>query len=630
MCFHSIFPKKKHIGIKRISFILIFNCFLYSLEGQINQYEIDTIDIKSDLFYHSDHLGQINYDSSSLRNANKQSIDHFLSKQSLAFIKTYGAGSSSTISLRGGAATQTQIQWNDIPINNPMLGLNDLSLIPLNSFENITIVAGGQSATNGSGAVTGFINLKDDIKLNRGFKLNSNFNIGSFKKRSFASNFSYSNKKFGINVGTDLLSAENNFTYPINGVQKTQSHANIENKTLKINSRYWLSPNASLNAAVWFQKTFRQIPPTTTQNRSFSDQEDHINRYAISYLLNKGNWQFKSNMSLLDEENIFNDSLNLIHSNNQFVSIINKTNLEYNWRSDVDFHIGFMINNTTVNSKFYQEKITGTNLSTFFKFIHRTRNGFLSLAVNKAWDSHSDSPLTPQLNYIIDLSNENKIAFKVSHEYRLPTFNERFWTPGGDQELESEKGWNQEISFSSESDRYTFETVLFHRTINNWILWAIPENQFFYSATNLAKVQSYGIESKINLNWEFGQSKHILQSGYSYNISKNLENVSNPNIKKGDQIFYTPKHKLILNYHMKYRSWQFDWQSSFVSSTIGILDQLPSYFIADLSIQKSIAIDDIQTRFQLSVNNIFNKNYRIIERRPMPGINYEFKIAFQL
>ncbi|NNL93689.1 MAG: TonB-dependent receptor, partial [Saprospiraceae bacterium] len=379
-----------------------------------------------------------------------------------------------------------------------------------------------------------------------------------------------------------------------------------------------------------FQKTFRQIPPTTTQNRSFSDQEDHINRYAISYLLNKGNWQFKSNMSLLDEENIFNDSLNLIHSNNQFVSIINKTNLEYNWRSDVDFHIGFMINNTTVNSKFYQEKITGTNLSTFFKFIHRTRNGFLSLAVNKAWDSHSDSPLTPQLNYIIDLSNENKIAFKVSHEYRLPTFNERFWTPGGDQELESEKGWNQEISFSSESDRYTFETVLFHRTINNWILWAIPENQFFYSATNLAKVQSYGIESKINLNWEFGQSKHILQSGYSYNISKNLENVSNPNIKKGDQIFYTPKHKLILNYHMKYRSWQFDWQSSFVSSTIGILDQLPSYFIADLSIQKSIAIDDIQTRFQLSVNNIFNKNYRIIERRPMPGINYEFKIAFQL
>jgi len=45
------------------------------------------------------------------------------------FFKQYGVTGSSTISRRGADANQTQINWNGLPVNNPMLGMSDFNTL---------------------------------------------------------------------------------------------------------------------------------------------------------------------------------------------------------------------------------------------------------------------------------------------------------------------------------------------------------------------------------------------------------------------------------------------------------------------------------------------------------------------
>ena len=71
------------------------------------------------------------WNDSSLNIRQARSLGDLLSDETGAFVKSYGSGGIATISLRGSSAGQSTITWNGVPVLNPMLGLQDLSLIPL-------------------------------------------------------------------------------------------------------------------------------------------------------------------------------------------------------------------------------------------------------------------------------------------------------------------------------------------------------------------------------------------------------------------------------------------------------------------------------------------------------------------
>src|SRR5512133_558657 len=58
------------------------------------------------------------------------SVAEAISVNSPVFIKNYGSGGSATPSLRGTGASGTQVTWNGLRIDNPMLGQSDLSILP--------------------------------------------------------------------------------------------------------------------------------------------------------------------------------------------------------------------------------------------------------------------------------------------------------------------------------------------------------------------------------------------------------------------------------------------------------------------------------------------------------------------
>lgn len=81
------------------------------------------------------------------------------------FLKSYGLSGSATISRRGADPTQTQVLWNSLPINNPMLGMGDFTiLMPLGM--QVQLLEGGNTSLLGSGSVGGTVLLNSQLDFN--------------------------------------------------------------------------------------------------------------------------------------------------------------------------------------------------------------------------------------------------------------------------------------------------------------------------------------------------------------------------------------------------------------------------------------------------------------------------------
>ena len=109
------------------------------------------------------------WSSETLQQLPARNIAELLTNETGVFIKNYGAGSLATSSIRGGSASHTLVLWNGLPVQSPMLGQLDLSLLPSNFVENVSVEYGGNTSMWGSGAIGGTIALDNQADFSNRF-----------------------------------------------------------------------------------------------------------------------------------------------------------------------------------------------------------------------------------------------------------------------------------------------------------------------------------------------------------------------------------------------------------------------------------------------------------------------------
>ena len=109
--------------------LFIFTTLAYSQidsNNLLQQVEVSAQRINlTDIGKHTETL-----DSASISLKHYESLAGLLRINTPLYVRSYGAGTLSTLGIRGGGAAHTQILWNGIPLRNPMVGLVDLALIP--------------------------------------------------------------------------------------------------------------------------------------------------------------------------------------------------------------------------------------------------------------------------------------------------------------------------------------------------------------------------------------------------------------------------------------------------------------------------------------------------------------------
>ena len=95
------------------------------------------------------------FDSLALKQNIALAMADILTFNSSVFVKSYGRATLSTVAFRGTSPSHTQVIWNGMRINNPMLGMTDFSTIPSYFIDQASLLHGTSSVNETGGGLGG-------------------------------------------------------------------------------------------------------------------------------------------------------------------------------------------------------------------------------------------------------------------------------------------------------------------------------------------------------------------------------------------------------------------------------------------------------------------------------------------
>ena len=588
-------------------------------------------------------MEQIEITDSSLRNFSEKynnqswsnnetydkSLTDLLARESDIYFKNYGPNTLSTSSIRGGNASQTAIYWNGIPINNPMLGLLDLSLLPSLSMERIALQKGGSSALWGSGNVAGAIQLENRFPKE---KIIISSRIGSFDNYHFSGQVNVSNKRVKSSTKLEYTNNRNNYPYSLNnGTIKNLENASAVQYQWMQNLYFSPIKNHEIILHAWYTRSIRGIPPTTQQTSSRDSTLDVNQRYNATWKYYITNGLMKMNIAFLLDNNTYLPEFGLVNPN-KAKSFISEWTLDKKLGVNQRYLLGVNYSLITGETNFYDGLQKQNRLSIFGSYQIQLKKWIFKLSARQELINSKLAPTTPALDIDFAYLKKHFLHFKFNRNYRFPALNDIYWVPGGNEDLKAEHGWGGELgtngSWQINNIGINYSSAVYSRIITDWILWSRGPDVFYFSAFNIAEVWSRGLENKWAINYSKGHSNVGLSGLYNYTLSTSQKTISLPRLEKGQQLWYTPEHQGQAKLSYNYKKVLISYDHQFVGKTEGFNVDLPAYTIGNILLKYGFKIKKLNTDVHVGIQNITDSSYRVIERRPMPGRNFEIGIKF--
>jgi iron complex outermembrane receptor protein len=357
-----------------------------------------------------------------------------------------------------------------------MLGLLDLSLLPLGATESIDLQKGGNSAMWGSGAIGGVLSLNNRPNFSNKFSIGVQSEIGSFGFNNQQLKFGFGNKKFQSITTVLHQSAKNDFSYPIapNFPERQNTNADYSRQNILQNFYWQVKPSLQLAFHFWGILSEQGIPPKTTQNQSLARQRDEAIRsiFEVKKYLSKGYLQGK--VGYFDEYNIYESGVGF-ESNNHFTNLFYELEGQWNFNDHHRFVLGSNFTTTKAESPGYIEEIIENRQSFFSSYMMNHRFLKVQTSLRQTLLNGKAIPIIPSLGWEIQALPFLKLQSKISRNFRLPTLNDRYWSPGGNSDLQPESGWSQELGFQLNFGKKNIISSLqitgFNRNIGNWIMY---------------------------------------------------------------------------------------------------------------------------------------------------------------
>jgi iron complex outermembrane receptor protein len=562
------------------------------------------------------------------------SLAEMLSEEAGVYVKNYGPGSLATSSIRGGSAGHTLVLWNGLALQNPMLGLLDLALIPASNIEEVTLQRGGNSALSGSGAIGGVISLNNHIPTDP-VLLKGRSILGAFGLLRQDISMQVRHKSISSSTKINFQRADNDFPIDIDHATpgQRQINAGIQLFGLQQDLSWKINGSDRLTIHFWHQQTRRDIPPTTTQNGSQAFQEDLSSRVMLDWQRLKKFRVYHGKIAYFFGEIDFQDPMISLVANSRFHTILGDMGSEWHFSQHHKLYLGVLLTSSTADAPALSDHPSEFRSAAIASYQWSKDKWKAQVSARQTRFDNRWAPLIPQIGLEYNLSPQISLLGRLSRNFRLPTLNDRYWQPGGNPKLAPEQGWSAEATIRYDKTWHIYRLqssmTTFSRSIRNWILWRPLTGSSFWSPENIAKVWSRGIEWRASLKVQLSQFMVTLNLGYDYLKSTNQIGLSHPKIDVGSQLIYTPSHQANFSTQMKWRSWYARYDHRFYGKTSGINDNISSYEVADIKLGCRIGRDQKINLF-FEIQNIWDQTYVVIERRPMPGTSYQAGISFKI
>jgi len=568
-------------------------------------------------------------------NQQQQDLGQILIRSAGIYIKSYGANSLATSSIRGGSAGHTLLLWNGIPLVNPSLGLVDFSLIPAGHSDQISLHKGGNSALWGSGAIGGVINMQNNKVIEKN-RASANVMFGSFGQATYNGKLEYKRGQVSGSTNISFRMANNDFEFKAaaNRPVERLTNAAFTSTNITQNLRFKIGNKQDLTVHYWWQESYKEIPATITQTQNLSNQEDTANRILLNWRRLTPNSKLQAKFALLDEHQFYQDPSIDLTSTNQFVSLVSELSYTKWINNNHQIIGGSTYTSTDASTNGYPVGLKENKLGLWASYRIQYEKLHFQASMRAENVDGNWIPLTPNLGADYLISERIIIGAKLSRNYRIATLNDRFWSPGGNENLLPENGWSQELNLITKPklfDESQINIGIYNRRINNWILWSPAENQNFWKAQNLAEVWSRGFEIESKQVVKYKNMNFGLESFYNFVKSTNEVAITLPKIAKGEQLVYTPKHQLTNTLFFERNSILLALNHIYRSENKGINEDLAAYNLLNLNFEyKNLSLFKCKLDFNFGINNLFGKQYYVVERRPMPLRNFTIGIKLKI
>lgn len=626
------------------------------------------------------------FDSVALKENIALSMADILTFNSSVFVKSYGRATLSTVAFRGTSPSHTQVTWNGMRINNPMLGMTDFSTIPAYFIDNASLLHGTSSVNETGGGLGGLVRLATTPDVGEGINAQYVQGIGSFSTFDEFGRFTYGDDHWSVSTRVVYSSSPNDYKY-VNHDKKVniydddhniigQYHPTEHNRSGAYKDFHALQEiyyntnkgdRFGLNA--WFIKSNRELPMLTTDygdERDFENrQRENTFRGVLSLDHNRSSWKAGAKAGYIHtwmaydyrREITEGNWADMTRSRSKVNTVFGQLEGEY-----TPARRWYFTANLSAHQHFVRSEDKNIILQDGDKAIVGYDKGRIELsgAFSAKWqpvdpiglsvvlreEMFGDiwAPLIPA--FFIDglISRKGNVMVKasVSKNHKFPTLNDLYFLPGGNPDLRSENGWSYDAGASFDTGwtrpfpvSVGGSVTWFDSYIDDWIMW-LPTTKGFFSPRNVKKVHAYGIEGKLNLAMEPFKGWVVdLNGSYSWTPSVNRgEKMSPADQSVGKQLPYVPKHSASLTGRLTWRSWGFLYKWAYYSERFTmssndytLTGHLPRYFMSNISLEKGLSFKPVDLQLKFAVNNLFNEDYLSVLSRPMPGVNFEFFIG---
>lgn len=570
-------------------------------------------------------------------------LSDLLKGESTLFIKQYGASSLATSSVRGMSSSHTQVLWNGIPISSPSLGQADLSQIHSSSFDKISLVYGGGEFGAYPGAIGATLFLDKSFSFNKRTQFAMSREFASYQRNSGYSTLSLSDSLYFIDASVQTLKSENNFEYYNTRTKKYESRRNAEAKSMdfQTNLAYKLRPNQILNLGIWLTEGDHQIPRNLQmdfEGLARQKQSDESKRLFLSWEVKDHQQRLILKTAFIQSRNIFEDQATPLEASTTLnVSYIQQARYLRKLNEQFKLHLGFDAESHAAKTSTYTTD-KRKEFGVFSASLDYDRDNFsgLYLSYKNIYEGYAS------FNTIFSIGGKyryNDFDFygHISRSYRSPSLNDMFWAPGGNPDLKPERGWNGEISasrFLDKDRRFRLDINNYHHLVDNWIMWQPGSSGGYWSAQNVQKVYSRGLELKLNW-WKILKNQLKLSQSLNMSIGRSeiIDSFTSNKQSEGKDLIYTPRYSLQYFFEAAWKEVKFRWRSSVNSKVYTSTDNssyMPAYSLSNMDIIFSSVIDEFTVGLNIGLDNVFNIDYQVVANQPMPKRTFHLGMSLQV
>lgn len=591
-------------------------------------------------------------------------------------LKDYGGvGGIKTVNIRSMGTNHLGISYDGIELGNAQNGQIDLGQFSLDNVEEITLFNGQKSALlqpasdfGHAGAVyirTRAPRFSDGKNYNLTFKVK----YGSSDLLRFSTLWEHRlTSKVSSSVSAEVLTASGKYEFRYRR-KKQDGTVAYDTTAIRQNGDIWAvraegNLHGMLDDGFWKFKVYtyhseRGIPGAIVNNvwrrgerqwdhntfaqarfqKSFSDR---LTTQAVAKYAYYNTRYVNRDTTLMQVDNTFRQQ-------ELYFSTSNVYNILPEWSASLSYDFRWNKLDSDMRQFVYPHRFSNyVSLATALNLDWLKMQGSILATtvkdhIRNAVSPKSSTEWTPAFfaNVYPLASRDLSVRFYAKKSFRMPTFNDLYYTDIGNALLKPEAALQYNVGLSYDHEWagggmrfFHVQADAYYNSVHDKIVAYPKGQQFRWTMLNLGKVHIKGVDVETELT--LVPVKGLLVTGrlqYTWQQARDVTDETDSYYNH--QIPYIPWHSGSAILNVQYRGWDLNYSFIYAGERYNQQENIKynymqPWYTSDLSLSRQFKVKSLKFKVMVEVNNVFSQDYDVILNYPMPKRNYGITIDVKI